>query len=131
MTEPPTTADFDRIARQVFDTIPPPFADHLTDIVLRIEEWPSQDILDSFGMDDPHQLTGLYEGIPVGEKSEFHAPTGQGDRITLYRQPLLAEMRETGVTLEALIRHVVIHEVGHHFGLSDEEMYAIENSVPD
>ncbi len=131
MTQPPTAADFDRIARRVFETIPPPFAEHLPDIVLRVEEWPSPEILDGFGMDDPHELTGLYEGIPVGEKSEFHASDGQGDRITLFRQPLLAEMAETGVTLEALIRHVVIHEVGHHFGLSDDDMHAIEDSVPD
>ncbi|SIN97930.1 Predicted Zn-dependent protease, minimal metalloprotease (MMP)-like domain [Parasphingorhabdus marina DSM 22363] len=131
MSNQPTITDFETIARRVFETIPSPFAQHLTDIILRVEDWPSREILDHFGMTDPHQLTGLYQGIPVGEKSQFGAPGVEGDRIFLYRRPLLAEMAQTGVELEKLIRHVVIHEVGHHFGLSDADMHAIEESVED
>ncbi|WP_417610398.1 metallopeptidase family protein [Parasphingorhabdus sp.] len=131
MTNPPTITDFETIARRVFETIPAPFADYLGDIVLRIEDWPEQEILDHFGMTSPYQLSGLYQGVPVGEKSLWAQPSGKGDRITLYRRPLLAEMAQTGVALEALIRHVVIHEVGHHFGLSDADMHAIEDSADD
>jgi len=131
VANPPTITDFETIARRVFSTIPPPFAEHLTDIVLRVEDWPPQDILDHFGMTSPYQLTGLYQGVPVGEKSLFAPPSGEGDRIFLYRRPLLAEMARTGVELEKLIRHVVIHEVGHHFGLSDADMHAIEESAED
>ncbi len=127
----PTIADFDAIARRVFDNIPQPFAEHLTNIVLRVEDWPPQEILDHFGMTSPYQLSGLYQGVPVGEKSLWAPPSGKGDRITLFRRPLLAEMAATGVKLEKLIRHVVIHEVGHHFGLSDEDMHRIEDSVAD
>ena len=131
MTNPPTITDFETIARRVFETIPAPFAAHLTDILLRIEDWPQQDILDHFGMTSPYQLSGLYQGVPVGEKTQWAQPSGEGDTITLYRRPLLAEMAQTGVELEMLIRHVVIHEVGHHFGLSDADMHAIEDSVED
>ncbi len=131
MNNPPTITDFEAIARRVFDTIPAPFAGHLVDIVLRIEDWPSQEILDHFGMTNRDQLSGLYQGIPVGEKTQWAPPSGEGDRIFLYRRPLLAEMEKTGVGLENLIRHVVIHEVGHHFGLSDADMHAIEDSVED
>ena len=131
MTNPPTITDFDTIARRVFETIPSPFAEHLGDIVLRIEDWPQQEILDHFEMTSAYQLTGLYQGVPIGEKSQWAPPSGEGDTITLYRRPLLAEMAQTGVALEALIRHVVIHEVGHHFGLSDADMHAIEDSAED
>ena len=131
MNNPPTITDFETIARRVFETIPPPFAGHLGDIVLRIEDWPSQEILDHFGMTSRYQLSGLYQGIPVGEKTQWSQPSGEGDNITLYRRPLLAEMAQTGVGLEELIRHVVIHEVGHHFGLSDADMHAIEDSAED
>ena len=82
-------------------------------------------------MTSPYQLSGLYQGVPVGEKSQWAPPSGEGDRIFLYRRPLLAEMAQTGVALENLIRHVVIHEVGHHFGLSDANMHAIEDSAED
>ena len=130
MTNSPTITDFEIIARSVFETIPAPFAEHLTDILLSIEDWPSQEILDhltSWG-----ELRGVpYQGVPVGEKSSWAQPSGEGDHITLYRRPLLAEMAQTGVALEMLIRHVVIHEVGHHFGLSDADMHAIEDSVED
>jgi len=131
MTNPPNITDFETIARRVFETIPAPFAEHLTDIVLRIEDWPAQEILDHFGMTSGYQLSGLYQGVPVGEKTQWAQPSGEGDHITLYRRPLLAEMAQTGVALEALIRHVVIHEVGHHFGLSDADMHAIEDSAED
>ncbi len=131
MNNPPTITDFETIAWRVFETIPPPFAEYLSDIVLRVEDWPPQDILDHFGMTSPYQLSGLYQGVPVGEKSQWAPPSGEGDRIFLYRRPLLAEMQKTGVELEKLIRHVVIHEVGHHFGLSDADMHMIEDSVED
>ncbi len=77
---------------------------------------------------EPYELTGLYHGSPVGEKSMFDGMR-LPDRIHLYRQPLLAEWCETGVDLRDLIAHVVVHEVGHHFGLSDDDMHALEDAV--
>ena len=108
--------------------MPPQFAAHLGDIVLVVEEWPSDELLDHFGMESPYELTGLYEGTPIGEKSVSDSGA-MPDRIVLFRRPLLEEWVETGVALDALIAHVVVHEVGHHFGLSDADMHALEDMV--
>lgn len=119
---------FERLARAAFTRIPPPFSDHLADIVIRIEEFADEETLEAVGIDDAWHLSGLYHGRPLDEQSVWSS----GDMppvITLYRQPLLAEWSETGVDLEALVTHVVVHEVGHHFGLSDDDMHAIEDGA--
>ncbi len=121
----PTAAEMEAIARAVLARIPEPFAGHLSDIVLLVEEFADDETLDAMGFDDPFELTGLYHGQPIGDKSAFDGMR-MPDRIHLYRQPLLAEWCETGVDLTDLIRHVVVHEVGHHFGLSDDDMHALE-----
>lgn len=119
---------FEAMARQAFGQIPPPFAEHLRGIVVRIEEFADEETLDSLGLDSKWHLSGLYHGRPLDEQSIWSS----GELppvITLFRQPLLDEWRETGVDLVDLVRHVVIHEVGHHFGLSDAEMAAIEDQT--
>ena len=121
----PSASEFERLAIQAFARIPAPFAEHLAGIVVRIEEFADKETLTALNLDDPLELSGLYHGRPLSEQSVWSS----GDMppmITLYRQPLLAEWCETDVELEALIAHVVIHEVGHHFGLSDEDMHALE-----
>lgn len=124
----PDAAVFERMARAAFARIPPQFAGHLGDIVIRIEEFADAATLDALGIDNEWGLTGLYHGRPMDEQSVWDS--GQmPPTITLYRQPLLAEWSETGVDLEALVTHVVIHEVGHHFGLSDEDMHALERDA--
>ncbi len=121
----PTADQMEAIARDVLSRIPEPFAGHLSDIVLLVEEFADDETLDAMGMADPFELTGLYHGSPIGDKSAFDGMR-MPDRIHLYRQPLLAEWCETGVDLFDLIRHVVVHEVGHHFGLSDDDMHTLE-----
>lgn len=121
----PDAAAIEMLARDVLARLPEPFARHLAGVVLRVEEFAEDDVLDQMGIEDPFELTGLYTGRPVGEKSVSDSGA-LPDMIHLYRRPLLDEWVETGVTLEALIAHVVIHEVGHHFGLSDEDMHALE-----
>lgn len=116
------------LARAALARIPEPFAAHLADVVLIVEEFADEAVLAEMGMEDPFELTGLYSGRPVGEKSAFDA-VALPDTIHLYRRPLLDEWVETGVSLEALITHVVVHEVGHHFGLSDDDMHALEDSA--
>ena len=127
MTSP---ADFERAARAVLDRLPPAFREHLADVVIRIEEFASAEQLVAVGMEDRWELTGLYEGIALPEQSQWDHER-MPPVISLFRQPLLAEMRETGVGFAELVRHVVIHEAGHHFGLSDEDMHALEDSVED
>jgi len=124
----PSTADFDALARSAFARIPEPFSRHLDGITVQVEEFADEETLEALGMDDAWELTGLYQGRPMDEETVWSA--GElPSRITLYRQPLLAEWCETGVSLEALVTHVVIHEVGHHFGLSDAQMHALEGQA--
>lgn len=128
MQSDPDTATFERLAHKAMAALPPEFRRHLDGVVLQIEEFADRETLNAMEIDDPWDLTGLYHGRPLDEESIWDS--GQfRPMIFLYRQPLLAEWEETGVDLEALIAHVVIHEVGHHFGLSDEEMHALEDSV--
>ncbi len=125
MGQAPSADDIERLARAVLARLPAPFAAHLADIVLTVEEFADEATLKELEIDDPFALTGLYHGQPMGEKSSMQ--TGAlPDRIHLYRRPILDEWCDTGVDLTALIRHVVVHEVGHHFGLSDDDMHALE-----
>ena len=126
----PSADEFEQQARKVLRRLPQPFAAHLDDVVLRIAEFASAEQLAEVGMDDPYELTGLYEGIALTEQSQWDHER-MPPMISLFRQPLLAEMEETGVGFAELVRHVVIHEAGHHFGLSDEDMDALEDSVGD
>lgn len=121
----PTAEQIEALARAAIARLPEPFRVHLDGVVLRIDEFAEDDILAEMGIEDPFELTGLYTGRPIGEKSVSDSGA-LPDMIHLFRRPLLDEWIETGVTLEALVAHVLIHEVGHHFGLSDADMHALE-----
>ncbi len=116
------------IARAALARLPAPFARHLAGVVLRIEEFAEERVLAELGIDDPFDLSGLYSGRPVGDKS-ISDSGALPDMIHLYRRPLLDEWAEGDETLEALVGHVLIHEVGHHFGLSDAAMHALEQAA--
>jgi predicted Zn-dependent protease with MMP-like domain len=124
----PTADALDQLARQVLAAIPAPFADHLPEIVFRVEEFPDDAVLADLGAESPYDITGLYHGIPVGDRDGLTLADGP-DMIFLYRQPLLSEWCESGEALEDIITHLIIHEVGHHFGLSDDDMERIEDSA--
>jgi predicted Zn-dependent protease with MMP-like domain len=124
----PDAARIEALARAALARIPEPFAEHLRDVVLLVEEFADDETLDAMGIEDPFALTGLYHGLPVREKSAWTG-VSMPDRIHLYRRALLDEWIETGVALEALVTHVVVHEVGHHFGLSDADMHALEEAA--
>jgi predicted Zn-dependent protease with MMP-like domain len=126
----PSSAEFEAAARRVMARLPAVFRRELADVVLRIEEFAAPDQLAAVGIEDRWDLTGLYEGVALTDRSQWDTEV-MPPVITLFRQPLLAEMEETGTSFTALIRHVVIHEAGHHFGLSDEDMHALEDSVDD
>ena len=120
---PPDAEVLEALALDVFARIPEPFAAHLAGVLVRVEDFADEETLAALGIEDAWELTGLYHGRPFGEEWQ----TGDlPSAITLYRQPLLAEWVETGVGLEELVAHVVIHEVGHHFGLTDAQMDALE-----
>lgn len=124
----PTLDQIEAIARDALAKLPADFRAHLGDVVLIVEDFADDETLASLGIASPFDLTGVYHGRPVGEKSSFDV-AAMPDRIHLYRRPILDEWCETGVGLDALVRHVLIHEVGHHFGLSDDDMHALEDSA--
>ncbi len=128
--EAPSAAAIEAHARSVIVRLPPAFRAHLGDVVLLVEEEADAETLAALDIEHPLDLTGVYHGRPVGEKSAFDSGT-LPDRIHLYRQAILAEWCETGVRLDDLVAHVTIHEIGHHFGLSDEDMHALEEAVAD
>ena len=125
---PPSAGEMEAIARRVLDSLPEPFAESLPDMVLLIEDFADEETLAAMNIEDPFDLTGVYEGIPVTERSVEHSGT-LPDRIRLFRRPILDEWADGDDTLEHLVAHVLVHEVGHHFGLSDEAMHALEEAA--
>ena len=122
----PSAADIEAIARRTLDRLPSPFAESLGDVVLLIDEVASTDTARALGLDHPMQLSGLYEGVPLNHQSVQQSGM-LPERITLYRRPIIAEWQSTRVSLDQLVSHIVIHEVGHHFGFSDDDMHALED----
>jgi predicted Zn-dependent protease with MMP-like domain len=124
----PTAEEMEEMARAALIRLPREFLAHLGEIVLQVEEFADAETLSALGIESEYDLTGIYEGIPLGEKSMDHSGT-MPDRIRLFRAPILLEWAERGdETLEHLVTHVLVHEVGHHFGLSDEAMHALEEA---
>ncbi|HKT77950.1 MAG TPA: metallopeptidase family protein [Sphingobium sp.] len=122
----PTRDEIETLALATLSRLPDPFRSHLGNVVLFVEEFADRQMLKDLEIDDPYGLTGLYTGRPVGEPAQ----TGDGPpMVHLFRRPLLDEWVETGVPLDALITHVVVHEIGHHFGLSDLDMHVLEDMV--
>jgi predicted Zn-dependent protease with MMP-like domain len=122
----PTRERMEAIARAALNTLPARFREHLDGVVLKVEEFATREQLASVELDDKWELSGLYEGRPLSERSIWDA-SEMPPIVTLFRQPLLYEWRSTGVRLEDLIAHVVVHEIGHHFGFSDETMHRLED----
>jgi predicted Zn-dependent protease with MMP-like domain len=124
----PDAAHIERLAEAAIARMPEHFRRHLEGVVLRVDDFAEEDVLAELGIEDPFELTGLYTGRPIGEQSSLLS--GElPPMIHLYRRPLLDEWVETDVSLEALVSHVIVHEAGHHFGFSDDDMHAIEEAA--
>jgi len=124
----PTLDDIELIARQVYETIPAVLRRHAENVVLHIEDFPNSEMEKDMGLASPFELLGLYQGISLDEKSVGDTAIDQ-DRIFLYRRPILDYWAESGDSLSHIVRHVLIHEIGHHFGLSDDDMEKIEKAL--
>lgn len=114
------------MARRAIDSFPDPFRRSAAEVLVEVVDWPPQDVLAEMEIDDPLELTGLYEGIPLTERA-ISAPSPWPDRVWLFREPILAEWRDRGdIALEDLVIHVTVHEFAHHFGWSDDDIATID-----
>lgn len=134
MSEPwgglaPSLDDLALLAERAFAALPEAFRALAGEVLIRVDDFPSDEVLDEMSIADAFELTGLYSGVSLAERSGFGAEP-EPSRIFLYRRPILDEWAERGdVTLEALVTHVLVHEIGHHFGLSDGAIEAIEGGA--
>ena len=122
---PPSLDDLDRLAREAWAALPATFRDMAGDVLIRIEDFADEEVLEEMGIEDPFELTGLYSGVDLTRQSIMD-PAPQAPIVFLYRRAILDEWIDRGdVSLAELVSHVLVHEVGHHFGLSDEQMDAL------
>jgi predicted Zn-dependent protease with MMP-like domain len=122
----PSLANFESIAAQVYRNLPQTFRDLCNDLVIRIDDFPTDEVLDEMEIESPFELLGTFQGVGLPFRSES---SGQrSNMICIYRRPILDYWSEHGDTLGAIIAHVLVHHIGHHFGLSDADMEAIEAS---
>ena len=124
----PTIADIEALAADAWASIPEEFRKRCNNLVIQVEDFPTDEALDALGIESPFDLMGLYQGVSLDRKSVMDAEPGQ-DLVYLYRRPMLDYWAEEDLTLGELVTHVLIHEIGHHFGLSDEDMEALEASA--
>ncbi|HET6469471.1 MAG TPA: metallopeptidase family protein [Geminicoccaceae bacterium] len=126
---PPSADDLARLGQEVLDELPPEFRDHVRSVPIRIEDFADDETLEEMEIEDPFDLSGLYRGVPIGLQEGVSVPSGVPDMIHLYRRPILDEWCERGIPLKELVRTVLIHEIGHHLGLSDEDIDRIEEEA--
>ena len=125
----PSLDDFARLARAAFDALPEPFRQAAGEVVFRIDDFADERTLEDLGIEDPFELTGLYHGVDIGRRDSL-GPAAEPSRVFLYRRPILDEWCERGdVEIGELIAHVLIHEIGHHLGLTDDDIHAIEDEA--
>jgi predicted Zn-dependent protease with MMP-like domain len=124
----PSVEEFEALAVEVFRALPEKFRVLCEGLVIRIEDFPEDGVLDEMGIENPFDLMGLFQGVGLPFQSES-APTHMPNLVWLYRRPILDYWAEHDETLGAVIAHVLVHEIGHHFGLSDDDMEAIERAA--
>lgn len=123
---PPSLADIETIAQASFAGIPHELRQWATDVVIRVEDFPDEEMEHEMDLETPFDLLGIYRGVSLPSRSVLDVRT-MTDMIILYRRPILDYWCETGEDLSTLVRHVLIHEIGHHFGFSDDDMERIED----
>lgn len=121
----PSLSDFEAMAQDAWNGLPAEFRALAGDVVIRIEDFATDEVLDELEIDDPYDLTGLYQGVSLDRQSVSDGPR-EPDMVFLYRRAILDEWAAGEEDLGHLIAHVLIHEIGHHFGFSDEDMEAVE-----
>jgi predicted Zn-dependent protease with MMP-like domain len=121
----PSLADFETLAAAAWSKLPAEFRAMAGDLLIRIEDFATEDVLDDLEIDDPFELTGLYQGVRL-DKQSVSDVAREPDMVFLYRRAILDEWASGDEELGHLVAHVLVHEIGHHFGFSDDDMEAIE-----
>lgn len=124
----PTLADFEALAADAWTRLPDEFRTMAKDVLIQVADFATDEVLDALGIESPFDLMGLYQGVSLTQKSVADVPRGP-DMVFLYRRAILDYWAEHEETLGHLVTHVLVHEIGHHFGLSDDDMADIEASV--
>lgn len=124
----PSLVEFEVIATEAFRRLPAEFRERCEGVVIRVEDYPTEEVLDHMGIASELDLLGLFQGVGLPFQSES-APTHMPNMVWLYRVPILLYWSEHDEGLGAIITHVLVHEIGHHFGLSDDDMHAIEQAA--
>jgi predicted Zn-dependent protease with MMP-like domain len=124
----PSLAELEVLASEVYRHLPRRFRDLCADLVIQVDDFPTEEVLDHMGAESEFDLLGLFQGIGLPFRAESD-PIQMPNMIWLYRRPILDYWAEHDETLGAVVKHVLVHEIGHHFGLSDGDMEAIEASA--
>ncbi|MGE3335864.1 MAG: metallopeptidase family protein [Rhodospirillaceae bacterium] len=122
---PPSLADIDTLAREALGVLPEELREFTEGVVVLVQEFPDDAVMAEMELESPFDILGLYSGVSLAEK-RVEQSGGMPDMVFLYRRPILDYWCETGEDLKHVVRHVLIHEIGHHFGFSDEEMETLE-----
>ena len=126
-TKAPSLAELEALAGEVFHHLPGRFRQLCADLVIQVDDFPTEEVLDQMGARSEFDLLGLFQGVGLPFRSESD-PVQMPNMIWLYRRPILDYWAEHDETLDAIVKHVLVHEIGHHFGLSDADMEAIEQT---
>jgi predicted Zn-dependent protease with MMP-like domain len=124
----PSLAEFEVLASEVYARLPEKFRALCEGVIIRVEDFPSDEVLDEMGLESEFDLLGLFQGVGLPFRSDS-APVQMPNMIWLYRRPILDYWAEHEETLGAIVAHVLVHEIGHHFGLSDDDIAAIEEAA--
>ena len=125
-SHPPSLDDLEAIGREALKTIPKPLARYVREVVIRVDEFPDEETEKAMGLESPFDLLGLYRGVSLNRRSVSDSARNV-DMVFLYRRPILDYWSESGEDLVDIVRHVLVHEIGHHFGFSDEDMERIQS----
>ncbi len=128
--KPPSLDDIAAIGEAVLGEFPAALRKLVGDVPIRVQDWPEDALLDELGIDDALELTGLYHGVPIGERGGMQVPPSEPEMIFLFRMPILFEWCERGIELADIVFDVLTHEIGHHLGMSEEEVLRMEGRLP-
>lgn len=122
----PSIEDIDTLARDTFERLPKKFRDRCGEIVFRVEDFPEDDVIQEMELETQYDILGLFQGVGITEQQESDPTPREPNIVYLYRRPILDEWSDSEITLGDIVTHVLIHEIGHHFGFSDADMERIE-----